>query len=945
MQIEVASSGKNTKDKGDLLEKFVKKFLEYQNHEVETEIRKTGMEIDLLCVNKSNRSKKLYIECKAYDPGTPVQASAVKNLVGIKELEDYPEAWLISTSGFGKDAKGLIEKIGLRKDSAQYTFYSPGELIECLTTSGKIVEPKTLYKSSLDGFDQKRIGDPILLISSYGDFWLFPYLEGGKNSAVIVVSGKDGSLTQENTLLNNISKLDTSLKGLDFLKFGLTSDDSEELVGSMRLKEEYLKQINSIGIRFTHPGKDELTLEDIFIYPDLEDLGTENSAQISSSKLATLQDGFEKAFIFGDDVSGKTSLAYSLQREFNEKGLLALYINAEEIKNSNLEKFLRVELNSLKEQYGDSPSQIKIYEDIVRKDNPDIVLILDNYERLGIKRSQAITDLLTILEKRYQKLFIFSNTTFELEAMAKSEMRDLLENFKKLRIKQCGHVLRDLLIDKWLGLSYGEEIPENDLLNKKDEIAGKIKVIVGTNFLPTYPLYLLTMLQLIEADNKNKLQGSSYAELYRYLINQALGAVNIKPDDLDFYHTYLSHLAYNFFSLQRKEVTQAEMIKIYEEYSLKMDIEKPFDTVHGLLDKAKILKNEHGSYSFNHNYGYYFFTAKYLAENISEIEIRNEITNLTNKLYRKEYANIIIFLIHHSKNKEIIQDIINESKKLFNNIVPAQLSDEEVSDINNLIQEEIRVSISDRSPQQHRREELEHQDRLEAAASKEPELTDSDEELENLDLFGKINLAFKLMEILGQIGKNYYGSLDANNKTQILEEVEGLGLRALRALLEDFQKYIESIRHEVEEVVDKKSSKSSKSIPQADRDQIANNIIYGFTEILVVIFLKRISDSVASKNLFITLDRIAEDTGSPATQLINLAARLNFPGEMKPSKILDQDSKFSGNHLLKRLLRFLVVEHLYRFDVPFSEKQSICASLGISAAQSKRQIQKKLSNS
>ena len=60
MKIEVAVLENNTtKSKGDLLESLAKKLLESQNYEVEEEIRFTGMEIDLLCKNKANFSKKI----------------------------------------------------------------------------------------------------------------------------------------------------------------------------------------------------------------------------------------------------------------------------------------------------------------------------------------------------------------------------------------------------------------------------------------------------------------------------------------------------------------------------------------------------------------------------------------------------------------------------------------------------------------------------------------------------------------------------------------------------------------------------------------------------------------------------------------------------------------------------------------------------------------------
>ena len=109
MIIEVATNKNDPpKKKGDLLEKIAKNLFELQNYEVENEIRNTGIELDLLCKDKANASKKIYIECKAYNEKAPIPAEVIAKLHGIKGIKKYYEAWLISTSQLTKDAEGLV---------------------------------------------------------------------------------------------------------------------------------------------------------------------------------------------------------------------------------------------------------------------------------------------------------------------------------------------------------------------------------------------------------------------------------------------------------------------------------------------------------------------------------------------------------------------------------------------------------------------------------------------------------------------------------------------------------------------------------------------------------------------------------------------------------------------------------------------------------------------
>src|SRR5205823_1940724 len=143
-----------------------------------------------------------------------------------------------------------------------------------------------------------------------------------------------------------------------------------------------------------------------------------------------------------------------------------------------------------------------------------LIIIIDNFESLAIKREAAQLIFFQMLKENFENIFLFANESIEIEAMAKSGTKEMLRGFKVFSIKQLGHVLRDELIEKWLTVEQKETISDGDLLSQKNEISQKIKIAVGVNFIPTYPLYLLTILQLAENGGKNKLQDGSYAELY-----------------------------------------------------------------------------------------------------------------------------------------------------------------------------------------------------------------------------------------------------------------------------------------------------------------------------------------------------------------------------------------------------------------------------------------------
>lgn len=929
------------KNRGDLLEKITGDLLKIRNYEVFEEVRRTGVELDLVCKNKANRSKDIYIECKAYND-KKIQSGVITSLSGIRGIYQYEEAWLVTTSSLGKEAKGLVDKISSGDDKKSFTFYTPDKLVDAFVDANIIVSTD-VAKSKVNSLIQQKNkidSDLVLLVTEYGKFWAVKYLKGGKPSSVILVYASDGEIVKEKDLIDNIYNTDNSLKDLNFYLIqellGEEYKDTDIKVQDIRLNEEYHTKIEDVGIRFTHPDKNELFLEDIFVYPDLQGVGNDDSEKLNSSKLINLKEEYKKCIIFGEDISGKTSLAYYLQKNLNIQDKVALYFDAEDIKRPDLKSFSNLFTKNFEKQYSDKKAYTEAAEKIYQNDTSKCVILIDNFERFAIKREESQVAFFKELNDKFENIFIFANKSIEIEALAKAEFKEMFQGFKMLTIKQFGHALRDELIERWITVANQDTVSDSDVLNKKRDMAEKIRIAVGTNFVPTFPLYLLTMLQLIEAGNKHNLQGSSYAELYRCLINQNLKNVNAKPEDFDFYHTYLSFIAFHFFINEKKELSEEEIIKVYENYALQMDIKTSFNEVHELLIKAKLFKKESGFYQFIHSYSYYFFVAKYLSDNLETEIVKAQIDKITKKLYRSEYANIIIFLIHHSKNKDIINRILNESNDLFRQISPYTFSANDTQSFNALIQEEVKLLIEDKNPSDIRKKELQHRDKFEEDDKKKKKEEPNCNDVSSLDLFGKINLGFKLMEILGQITNNYYGSLNSDQKVEILDEVYSLGFRSLRALLEDVEKYLGSLKEEVNDFVEKK-----KDLTFENKEKAVNNIVYGFVEMMAIVFLKKTSDSMASTNLTLSIDKVVNKNNTPASKLVGIATQLNFPNGLDISKILDLNADFVGNFMLRDLLRFLVVEHLYKFDVNYADKQRVCDKLGIGINMRRQLIQSK----
>ena len=315
MRIEVATPQIDSKKaKGDLLEDLSKELLKAQNYEVESEIRRTGVELDLLCKNKANGNKKIYVECKAYRDNRTIESGIIDKMMGIKEAKKYQEAWLITTCPLGKDAKGVVA--GLMEDDKDVTlsFYTPEKLISALVDSKVIIDISVAENEVKKVINNKNlIGEITLLITKHGYFWAFNQKTGGKEVGVILVHASNAKIVDDSELLEEISKTDTTLENLNFHQISVLKDSPlEENKQKIRLNIDYYNKIIDTGVKYTHPNKRNLDIDDLFVYQDLQVLNKEE--KISSSKLNSIDSDSIKLFIFGNEVSGKTTLAYKLQR-------------------------------------------------------------------------------------------------------------------------------------------------------------------------------------------------------------------------------------------------------------------------------------------------------------------------------------------------------------------------------------------------------------------------------------------------------------------------------------------------------------------------------------------------------------------------------------------------------------------------------------------------------
>jgi hypothetical protein len=394
MKIEVAvPPSATTKERGDLLESLAEKLLIAQSYRVVKEIRSTAVELDLLCQHQVS-GRQIYVECKAYRDNNKIDANILKNLAGTLALKDYDEAWLISTSEYGKEAKGFVNEWQSKPERAtKLSFYEPDKVIRSLINSGVIKTPPKDKASEYMG-SENLIGDWILLITGYGNFWVAATLAGGLPNRVICYYANNNEMVIDIELLENLAATDTSLNKLDFkplkvLDTKSIKSDTDEIVNVVEVQtgdgwsdyrparpQDFVGRSKDIQYIFDFFKKiqDKETSTRVFALTGDSGMGKSSLVAKLANKAGNLQNK-NKYFVYPVDVRAATSSVYIYS------ALLICLKKAQSlgIGNNNIELTLSDVSNPLNSE------SIKSYLESVEKENKLIVLIFDQFEELYSK--------------------------------------------------------------------------------------------------------------------------------------------------------------------------------------------------------------------------------------------------------------------------------------------------------------------------------------------------------------------------------------------------------------------------------------------------------------------------------------------------------------------------------------------------------------------------------
>ncbi|MGA2957299.1 MAG: hypothetical protein ABSF48_16435 [Thermodesulfobacteriota bacterium] len=247
--------------------------------------------------------------------------------------------------------------------------------------------------------------------------------------------------------------------------------------------------------------------------------------------------------------------------------------------------------------------------------------------------------------------------------------------------------------------------------------------------------------------------------------------------------------------------------------------------------------------------------------------------------------------------------------------------------------------LEEKSVREARETRYREQDRYEERSRRDDsdDQYDLDDKIDEKNQVYRLNLAIKSIEVIGQILRNHYGSLEIDSKIELGEEAYNIGLRSLNSLFDLFIKDKEVIVSKIETIL-----KEDKITDRMEIEKESRKILFFINCIISDFFIDKIASAMGSEHLSETLRKILKKNDTVAFKLIDIAIKLNMLRKYPYGEIEELLKEIKNNSLPYTLLRKLVINYLYMFPVDYGERERICQKLNISMVYVQKKIQRLL---
>jgi hypothetical protein len=508
-------------------------------------------------------------------------------------------------------------------------------------------------------------------------------------------------------------------------------------------------------------------------------------------------------------------------------------------------------------------------------------------------------------------------------------------DFKTYRIKSFGHLKTNALIDKYLKTSPTQEHDKEILFQKTKLTFERVRQVIGNEIIPPYPLYLLSIIQTLDHASFD-LKETSYAYCYQSLIHLALAKKGkISNENINTYINILKELAYQTLKQGKPSFTEDELLDFYRLYKMRFIAPDFTVAIAVLLNSQLLTKSDSEAYKFSYKYVYYFLAAKHISDILQTPEGKAVTKALFQELEKKDNANILVLITHHSSDPTFLDDAQLAAMEAFEQSPSISLTKNDpfyqhINEIATSISSEIIKDGID--PIKQREETLAMEDAN--ARTKKQHAAETLETEELNEAIKPFIRAYRALDIVGQIAKNRWGSLPKEQLIDMVEEVYKTAFRTagfVGQVIEVSQEYItQELRSHLEAQKIAKAKNREyllrKEIPEEEVKKHVRTFLQTLSLQACLNAFSSLIHSVGAKDMNEIYIAVAKRLGSPAAQIVSFSIN-SYYDKMDPSQLKALSKEFENNFPAMFILRARVRSYIYHNIISTPEKQRIAAIL------------------
>jgi hypothetical protein len=675
-----------------------------------------------------------------------------------------------------------------------------------------------------------------------------------------------------------------------------------------QLAEKYLSDRADSCPPFQHPVVAEVRTGRLFVEPELSALSAENFQKTSSITKVLQRLTDSDILLLGDEGSGRTTLCYFVQDELVKSGFYAVYL-----RYSKLADFSQNSLDALfekrcKEQFVDIAGAWQANIDAR-------VLILDDVTTVDLA-TPSLKALLGRVKTHFGSIVAVADSTFYARGAFVASVDDQFRDFEPFAIRKFAKAKRHELITKWVELDVGLDVFLRD--QKIHSHEARIDALIGKNLIPSTPWLVCVCLQNGERPELSDLQASGLGEYYQYLITSALGRARVQKVHLDEHLNFLTHLAGHMERCGTLLLSTDEFVVVCDNFT--RDYHRVYANARlALLREAGILVKD-GDIKFRFDYLYFYFFSRFVAQHMTAEERNVKIAGWAAALYKRYNVNALLFLAHH---KSDIHTILNATVRAVESCLSATKRvslDSDVLVINALGSPlrpiEIPQPQVSKEQQIHRRSLDVNDEAQESASNRATEIAETNQNLQELmSLFSSI-------DVLGQIAKNFYGSIHRDVKQQLILEVVNAAFRAIGYFVDIYKAEPSVLRDWVSEGI---QGETERVPSEASIDEH----IFDLYVFFVVGISTRTAQAISSEELAEDIAVVSRSQNTLAFRLLQSATQLVRPVAISVAKIEALAVEAVASPLVHQSLQHMVLEYVRLFHTRAEDRQRICNAVGV----------------